>query len=944
MHSKKIIIIPLICSFMSFGLISKVSQDKSNISPVYAADEYTTLWEGRSDNVTITSDKLPSTNPKSFRIVFLFDGGDDVNICTLNDYVVFNVPVFEKQFEINFPANDWARILDDGGLKFSTGTFSGNEFEKISCTKDSPAIGETFIDNEINYIVTSVGDVNTVSVGTNTSFSGTTLTIPSTVMYFNKEFTVNGIGSSAFYNIKTLEEVEFPNTITFIKDRAFGYCNNLSNLVLPESLEVIEHDAFEACNLTSLIIPSNVVSIGENAFGMNYNLSTVTIKATTPPSFGDFIFLSCNKLDKICVPVSSVDAYKAAWSEYKSKIMQIPWEIGAEGNETNVKAWLTEISSNPKKYKLTIEGTGAITDYETHTSMPWASYKDLIASVEISEGITNISKNLLRGCSNLTSVTLPESIESIGEGAFCHCPNLSNITIPDNVTSIGEVAFEYCYSLEEITIPSNVTTIGEEAFDCCEKLATVICNPSIPPTLGDCAFDYCASTFKICVPASSVDAYRTAWTDYADKIEALPEPGPKVGDTFTFNGLNYEVTSVGDTNTVKVGDNRSFEGNSVTIPETVMYLDEEFNVVEIGYAAFMSNSSIVEVNVSKSVTVVGKNSFENCGNLEKITFAEGSKLTLIQDSAFFDNNKLTEIKIPAGVTEIGYNAFYQCASLSSVTFEKGSKLTTIGTFAFGRTNISMIDLASTLTSIGYSAFAGCLNLETIKIRASEVPTLGGDAFESCYKLTNIFVPEDSVNAYKTADNWYMYSSKIAALSHEHAIKEIHDEVDSSCVEAGHKAYYECECGAFFSDEGLTKEISDLQAWLAEDGEGYIAPKGHSTSKVLGVAPTDTSDGYKDAYKCNVCGKYFEDADGTKLIGDEAAYNAWKLGEGKIPALNPQGNKGLSGGAIVGIAVGSLVGVCLIAYIIMFFVWKKNEKAPKFLKPSFVWINKKIFRK
>ena len=41
--------------------------------------------------------------------------------------------------------------------------------------------------------------------------------------------------------------------------------------------------------------------------------------------------------------------------------------------------------------------------------------------------------------------------------------------------------------------------------------------------------------------------------------------------------------------------------------------------------------------------------------------------------------------------------------------------------------------------------------------------------------------------------------------------------------AGYKDCYECSCGKFFEDAACTVEITDLDAWKAEGGNGYIAP-------------------------------------------------------------------------------------------------------------------------
>lgn len=49
---------------------------------------------------------------------------------------------------------------------------------------------------------------------------------------------------------------------------------------------------------------------------------------------------------------------------------------------------------------------------------------------------------------------------------------------------------------------------------------------------------------------------------------------------------------------------------------------------------------------------------------------------------------------------------------------------------------------------------------------------------------------------------------IAPVGHTHSAKTTHTAVPASCTTDGSIEYWECECGAKFSDEGLTKQISD----------------------------------------------------------------------------------------------------------------------------------------
>ncbi len=56
--------------------------------------------------------------------------------------------------------------------------------------------------------------------------------------------------------------------------------------------------------------------------------------------------------------------------------------------------------------------------------------------------------------------------------------------------------------------------------------------------------------------------------------------------------------------------------------------------------------------------------------------------------------------------------------------------------------------------------------------------------------------------------------------------------DATCTEAGNSAYWTCNiCGKYFSNANATAEIANLTAWKAEGGDGYIAATGHSYGEV-----------------------------------------------------------------------------------------------------------------
>ena len=92
-----------------------------------------------------------------------------------------------------------------------------------------------------------------------------------------------------------------PSSVETISNWGFQGWNSLKNLNIPESVKFIGDKAFSRCNIQTLVIPDNVTSIGKQAFNYCKSLETVvwskgatTIDAQT--------FYECNKLREITIP------------------------------------------------------------------------------------------------------------------------------------------------------------------------------------------------------------------------------------------------------------------------------------------------------------------------------------------------------------------------------------------------------------------------------------------------------------------------------------------------------------------------------------------------------------------------------------------------------------------------------------------------------------------
>lgn len=180
-------------------------------------------------------------------------------------------------------------------------------------------------------------------------------------------------------------------------------------------------------------------------------------------------------------------------------------------------------------------------------------------------------------------------------------------------------------------------------------------------------------------------------------------------------------------------------------------------ITSIGNNAFRERASLTEIIIPNSVTSIGDRAFYGCSSLKSITIGNG--VTSIGDGAFYRCTSLTSITIPDGVTSIGERAFSSCTSLTSVTIP--DSVTSIGGYAFYECiSLTSITIPDSVTSIGEWAFNWCTSLKTIFCKPTTPPTGGIYMFYNQASGCTIYVPTESVEAYKTAEHWSDYARAI----------------------------------------------------------------------------------------------------------------------------------------------------------------------------------------
>ena len=446
------------------------------------------------------------------------------------------------------------------------------------------------------------------------------------------------------------------------------------------------------------------------------------------------------------------------------------------GSETEVII-PSMVEHNGATYKVTAIANGSYTT--------GAFYNSNITSIVIPDTVTRIGSYVFYICDSLTSITIPSSVTSIGVGAFVGCyalaevynyspsitvklgetsssnngylgqyakvvynasdlteekpatrikdnngvryyddgentvvalyplsKDITTVSLDSRTTEINQRAFYICDSLTSITIPESVTSIGTHAFYGCSSLPSITIPESVT-SIGGGAFSICTSLTSITIPSSvtsiNMNAFERCYA-LAEVYNYSPSITVKLGETSSSNngylGQYAKVVYNADDLTGEKPETR------ITVVGNVQYYNyrEDF----IALAPAVAKGTLTEVTLDNRTTEINGYAFGYCSSLTSIT-------------------------IPSSVTSIGHYAFRYCDSLTSIT------------------------IPSSVTSIGDSAFEGCSSLTSITINATTPPTLGSSGTIPS-NVTNIYVPAESVEAYKAASGWSSYSSKISAIA------------------------------------------------------------------------------------------------------------------------------------------------------------------------------------
>ena len=351
------------------------------------------------------------------------------------------------------------------------------------------------------------------------------------------------------------------------------------------------------------------------------------------------------------------------------------------------------------------------------------SYVEAAAVTDIGDvfgkNVQITSFNELQYFTGLRHIGRPTTTYS-GYYGFASCTNLVAMTLPNTLTCIGENAFSDCSALKSIDIPSSVETIDIGAFT---RSGLISIDLPERVTIGGAAF-LSTNITSLTIPGAT---FVLKSSDYS-----FPFSSCKSLSSVTFNGPISIILNGWDSITYPNGYDSAdpFFCNCDNLK--TIYIGAAFSYdgkMPLGYTLGTGGFEILQGGVDYETISVSPENLEydsrnNCNAIIETatnTLLLGCKNTII----------------PESVTAIGPWAL-SCVELSSIT------------------------IPESVRSIGYGAI-GSSSLSSVIFQATVPPSMEQFGLWGSFYSFPIYVPAESVNAYKTAEGWSDYADRIQAI-------------------------------------------------------------------------------------------------------------------------------------------------------------------------------------
>lgn len=339
-----------------------------------------------------------------------------------------------------------------------------------------------------------------------------------------------------YYNILSLSDLTVQVTCSDVEDEYDNHTATYSgDITIPKTVEYsgrtftvssINSYAFINCHIGTLTIPENVKTISAKEYmGNNQKIGSM---------LGTFKKLVIEDSD---VPIECDDGLvrgQVTESVYLGRNISdsnaaiVDHREGGEYAEITFGNKVTTLGS-------VCEGCKNLTSVVLPKSIKSLTSKSFYGCTSL-EAIKGEGVELIDGsfgnCSSLTTIDMP-NLKVIEYYAFANCTSLKSMKLPQGLIMLGnsdlDCVFENCSNLESITLPATLQSIGGNSyyassslFKGCSALKNIIVSNPVPVAIAETNFDattYINATLR--VPIGSLEAYKNAdgWKNFFNIVE-----------------------------------------------------------------------------------------------------------------------------------------------------------------------------------------------------------------------------------------------------------------------------------------------------------------------------------------------------------------------------------------------------------------------------------------
>ncbi len=556
---------------------------------------------------------------------------------------------------------------------------------------------------------------------------------------------VLGIDSTVFHGVQRIENFVFNATcsesdLTYDDDNEngrFSYILNyrrvkkIGKLTIGGNVKYIPSDLAYNARIEEVVLPNNIVAIGESAFEISTIEKSLVIPSSVKTIY-EYAFCS-TEIPEITLPETLESVKELAF-----------YDIGVETLYYNC----TNCAFEVYPYETEIEGV-----YES----PFGTY-------------------------GLKNFVIGENVETLPDYTFCSISTLDTVHIPENIKSFSKGAFAFS-GVKTVTGMAGLSKLEDYMFYECYYLTSIEADNSLIDKAGKYAFAYSGiETLSGLEGLTEIKDY----TFYEClNLKEIDLTNFKVTDIGSFAFANSGLTSFKAADILE-----SVADNSFANCANLASLDLGTKIMLVGNSAFEGCTALKEITVPDTVKNIGDRAFADCAALETVCMSVN--VDFIPTECFYNDAALSSFTWNAASKLIGRLAFGNCTSLNDFDFigieklyessfyNSGVKVVTLGEALDNAnaalekieassfqdcTELETISIGGNISTVSNLAFAGCSNLETAVI-SDNVTEIADDAFDDCPNLTFVCSPTSYAYAYASANGIPVSTLVIAAIPNQ----------------------------------------------------------------------------------------------------------------------------------------------------------------------------------